>query len=846
MSELPSDLNQLFNFIDDNKSKYIDALRTAVAIQSVSVWPEKRERWTEDKLKELGAETRLADIGKETLANGEEIPLPKVLLATIGKDSKKNTVLVYGHLDVQPALKEDGWATEPFELTEIDGKLWGRGSTDDKGPVLCWIHAIEAYQKLNIDLPVNVKFVLEGMEESDSEGLDELLMSLKNDFLQDVDYVCISDNYWLGKTKPCLTYGLRGLVYYYIEIECAQKDLHSGVFGGTVHEAMSDLCWLLSTLVDKDTKILIPGIVRDIVPLLDNELEMYDKIDFDVEEYKKDVGSISLPHNENKSQLLMHRWRYPSLSIHGIEGAFSEAGAKTVIPAKVIGKFSIRLVDNQDPDHITECVLKYLNEKWIERGSPNKMNVKLINSAKSWSGDPNHPHYEAAKRAMNHVFNVEPDMIREGGSIPITLTLQEATGKSVILVPVGASDDGAHSQKEKIDIYNYIEGDSKKNTVLVYGHLDVQPALKEDGWATEPFELTEIDGKLWGRGSTDDKGPVLCWIHAIEAYQKLNIDLPVNIKFVLEGMEESDSEGLDELLMSVRNEFLHDVDYVCISDNYWLGKTKPCLTYGLRGLVYFTIEIECAQKDLHSGVFGGTVHEAMPDLCWLLSTLVDKDTNILIPGIERDVAPLLHNELEIYDKIDHDVEEYKKDIGATKLPHNENKSQLLMHRWRYPSLSIHGIEGAFSEAGAKTVIPAKVIGKFSIRLVDNQDPEHVTECVHKYLNEKWAERGSPNKMIVKMISSSKPWSGDPNHAHYEAAKRAIKHVFHVEPDMTREGCSIPITLTLQEATGKNVILVPVGASDDGAHSQKEKIDIYNYIEGTKLLGTYLYEVGQLK
>ncbi|XP_037826612.1 cytosolic non-specific dipeptidase-like, partial [Lucilia sericata] len=388
--------------------------------------------------------------------------------------------------------------------------------------------------------------------------------------------------------------------------------------------------------------------------------------------------------------------------------------------------------------------------------------------------------------------------------------------------------------------------DSKKNTVLVYGHLDVQPALKEDGWATEPFELTEIDGKLWGRGSTDDKGPVLCWIHAIEAYQKLNIDLPVNVKFVLEGMEESDSEGLDELLMSLKNDFLRDVDYVCISDNYWLGKTKPCLTYGLRGLVYFTIEIECAQKDLHSGVFGGTVHEAMPDLCWLLSTLVDKDTNILIPGIDRDVAPLLHNELEIYDKIDHDVEELsKKDIGATKLPHNENKSQLLMHRWRYPSLSIHGIEGAFSEAGAKTVIPAKVIGKFSIRLVYNQDPDHVTECVLKYLNEKWSERSSPNKMIVKMISSAKPWSGDPNHPHYEAAKRAIKHVFHVEPDMTREGCSIPITLTLQEATGKNVILVPVGASDDGAHSQKEKIDIYNYIEGTKLLGSYLYEVGQL-
>lgn len=168
--------------------------------------------------------------------------------------------------------------------------------------------------------------------------------------------------------------------------------------------------------------------------------------------------------------------------------------------------------------------------------------------------------------------------------------------------------------------------------------MDVQPALKEDGWTTEPFVLTNEDGRLYGRGASDDKGPVLCWIHAIEAYQKLNLDLPVNVKFVLEAMEESDSEGLEELLMSIKKDFLSNVDYVCISDNYWLGKTRPCLTYGLRGLVYFNVEVECAQKDLHSGVYGGTVHEALPDLCWLLSTLVDKNTHIQIPGIERDVC----------------------------------------------------------------------------------------------------------------------------------------------------------------------------------------------------------------
>lgn len=165
-----------------------------------------------------------------------------------------------------------------------------------------------------------------------------------------------------------------------------------------------------------------------------------------------------------------------------------------------------------------------------------------------------------------------------------------------------------------------------------------------------------------------------------------------------------------------------------------------------------------------------------------------------------------------------------------------------MARWRYPSLSIHGIEGAFYEPGAKTVIPAKVIGKFSIRLVPNQDPDHITECVTKYLNDKWAERGSPNKMKVSLLSAGKPWTEDPNHPHYEAAKTAIKHVFKVEPDMTREGGSIPVTLTLQEATGKNVILVPVGACDDGAHSQNEKIDIYNYIEGVSFFIVFDIEI----
>jgi nonspecific dipeptidase len=310
-------------------------------------------------------------------------------------------------------------------------------------------------------------------------------------------------------------------------------------------------------------------------------------------------------------------------------------------------------------------------------------------------------------------------------------------------------------------------------------------------------------------------------------------------------MEESGSEGLDELLHA-RKAWFNGVDYVCISDNYWLGTTQPCITYGLRGICYFGLEVECSSKDLHSGVFGGTVHEAMTDLIHLMGQLVDKNGRILVPNLYKEVAPLLPNEQEMYEKITFDVHEYRQGMEANKLLHNEDKTQLLMHRWRYPSLSLHGIEGAFSEPGQKTVIPRKVIGKFSIRAVPDQEPEKIEKYVVDYLNQKWAEWGSPNKMKCYMAHGGRPWTENPNHPHYQAAAKATKYVYKVEPDFTREGGSIPVTLTLQEVTGKNTILLPMGCGDDGAHSQNEKLDIRNYIEGTKLLGAYLYEVSQLK
>ena len=246
------------------------------------------------------------------MRDGSEIPLPPIILGELGNDPKKKTLLglveiahvfyplyarvpslkinqskVYGHMDVQPALVEDGWATDPFKLVEKDGKLWGRGSTDDKGPVLGWIHALQAYREIGQEVPVNFKFCFEGMEESGSEGLDQMLMSRQNTkFMQEVDYVCISDNYWLGKNKPCLTYGLRGVCYFFIEIECATKDLHSGVFGGTVHEGMVDLMWMMNQLVDGEGNILVEGLMDSVAPLTAEESAKYDNIDFDVDVYR--------------------------------------------------------------------------------------------------------------------------------------------------------------------------------------------------------------------------------------------------------------------------------------------------------------------------------------------------------------------------------------------------------------------------------------------------------------------------------------------------------------------------------------------------------------------------------
>ena len=255
-------------------------------------------------------------------------------------------------------------------------------------------------------------------------------------------------------------------------------------------------------------------------------------------------------------------------------------------------------------------------------------------------------------------------------------------------------------------------------------------------------------------------------------------------------MEENGSDGVFEVIQSEGKpgKFLGDVDFFCISDNYWLGTTKPCLTYGLQGLAYFQVSVQGSTKDLHSGVLGGTMYEPMTDLVSLMETLVESSSGeILVPGVYDTVAPVTPEEEALYETIDFDMESFKEENGIKKVSDQllcDDKKSLLMNRCRFPTLSLHGIEGAFSGKGAKTVIPKEVIGKFSLRLVPDQDPKEVEKLVIRHIENEFANFRSPNRMKTEMIHGSGTWLSDPKHPNFEVAAKAIEVVYEGSNQIT--------------------------------------------------------------
>ncbi|KAJ9127814.1 hypothetical protein QFC24_000097 [Naganishia onofrii] len=443
---------QFLKFIDDNQDAFIKRLGEAVAIPSVSGDPVHRPdvhrmaEWLSDKLQSLGVKVESRPLGKQML-EGQELDLPPALLGELGNDPNKKTVLIYGHFDVQPASMSDGWLYPPFELT-VDpkgtGKLFGRGSSDDKGPILGWVNVIEAHVKLGLEMPVNLKMCFEGMEESGSEGLDELISEEKDKFFKGVDCVCISDNYWLNTSTPCLTYGLRGIAYFKISVSGPARDLHSGVFGATVHEPMTDLVLLMSKLVTPEGQILVPGLMDLVEPLTEGERARYEAINATVKDFDDAVGA-AITFSDDKVKTLMGRMR----------------------------KFSIRLVPNLTLAGVTKLVCDYVNAEFAKIKTKSKMTVEMVHGGEPWVADPNHYNYRAAHKATEYVYGKAPDYTREGGSIPVTLSFADALGVNVLLLPMGRGDDGAHSYvtgsvwtNEKLDTDNFIRGSKLLGTYL--------------------------------------------------------------------------------------------------------------------------------------------------------------------------------------------------------------------------------------------------------------------------------------------------------------------------------------------------------------------------------------------
>jgi acetylornithine deacetylase/succinyl-diaminopimelate desuccinylase-like protein len=371
-------------------------------------------------------------------------------------------------------------------------------------------------------------------------------------------------------------------------------------------------------------------------------------------------------------------------------------------------------------------------------------------------------------------------------------------------------------------------------TILFYGHYDVQPVDPLNLWHTPPFEATIRDGEIYARGSADDKGQVFMHLKAVEAHLKQNHRLPVNIKFMLEGEEEVGSEHLDDFVRSHKPELSADV--VVISDSPMFARGVPSICYGLRGLVYFQIDLRGSSTDLHSGSFGGAVANPAFVLAQMIAQMKDRGGHVKIPNFYDDVKPLQEEERNAWASLPFNEKTYRKDFGIPKV-FGETGFTTLERTWARPTLEINGLLSGFTGEGAKTVLPAVAMAKISMRLVPDQDPNKIAGLFEAYV-----KKIAPKTVSVKItrMQGGKPWMTSFDNNYVQAAGRAIEKGFGRSPIFTREGGSIPVVSTFQEELGLPSVLFGVGLPDENAHAPNEKLDVTNFHNGI-IASAYLYE-----
>jgi acetylornithine deacetylase/succinyl-diaminopimelate desuccinylase-like protein len=441
-------MDNVIDFINVNRDRYVDELKALLAIPSVSALPEHKDDvrrcadWCADEMRRIGLQNvRLFETPGNPIVYGDWLGA-----------ADAPTILFYGHYDVQPVDPLHLWDSPPFEGTVRDGEIYARGAADDKGQVFMHLKAIEAYLKQGARLPVNLKLILEGEEEVGSENLDEFIRGHKNELKADV--VVISDSGMFARGVPSICYGLRGLVYFQIDLRGSSTDLHSGSFGGAVANPAFVLSQMIAQMKDRSGRIKIPGFYDDVVALQDEERQAWASLPFNEKKYKKDFGIPKL-FGETGYTTLERTWVRPTLEVNGLLSGFTGEGAKTVLPAVAMAKISMRLVPNQEPNKIAD-----LFQKYVEAIAPKTVELKVtrMHGGKPWMTSYDNPYVQAAGRAIEKGFGRAPIFTREGGSIPVVSTFQEELGLPSVLFGVGLPDENAHAPNEKLDLSNFHNG----------------------------------------------------------------------------------------------------------------------------------------------------------------------------------------------------------------------------------------------------------------------------------------------------------------------------------------------------------------------------------------------------
>jgi acetylornithine deacetylase/succinyl-diaminopimelate desuccinylase-like protein len=442
-------MSVLTKYINTNRQRYIEELKEFLSYPSISNNPENKK---DIEACAIYMKNHLEKIGMEHVKIYPTKGHPIVYADWLNAGKEKPTILIYGHYDVQPVDPIELWTSPPFEADIRDGKIFARGSADDKGQVFVHFKAIEAHFVNNKALPVNIKLLIEGEEEIGSEHLDDFISENKK--LLKCDSVVISDTAMYDKDHPAIGYALRGLCYMQVEVTGPNRDLHSGQYGGAVDNPINALAKMITKLKDDKGRILIDGFYDDVQELTDKERAEFARLPFSDNDYRENLGVDEL-FGEEGFTTLERLWARPTLDCNGIWGGFTGKGAKTVLPSKAYAKISMRLVPNQDPNKIEKLFTDF-----IYKIAPKtvKVKVKGLHHGKSAITPIDSKWIKAAFDALKKGFGKEPVFIREGGSIPIVVTFQEMLDAPVVLLGFGLPDENAHSPDENFSLANFQNG----------------------------------------------------------------------------------------------------------------------------------------------------------------------------------------------------------------------------------------------------------------------------------------------------------------------------------------------------------------------------------------------------